>query len=150
MGPNDAELVRVFTRRPGTAVIGDATVSRAAGFDVAVQAEAGQAIHQSGAVFATNIVVKDLSDDTTIAHTPANGFGEGSGAGRPDNLGSAGANGWPAPDREFEYNVAPGAIPAGKVNHVCQVIAWLRVGRTGTPLGPDSSFAVSPLFIIEA
>jgi hypothetical protein len=128
VGPNDAEVVRVFTKEPG-GTISDETLSVSAGFDVAVEAEAGSAIHGSQAGFETNIVVRDISANDNIAATPAGGVsGQTAGAA------------WPNQAQTFAFTVASAAL-AGRENHIGQVLAYLRVGQ-------DSSFETSPLFML--
>jgi hypothetical protein len=134
VGPNDAELVRVFTTGD---TIGDITFPVGADFKAVVEAEAGSAIFGSGAQFKTNIVVRDISANNDIAFTPAAGF---PAAGTPTSLNSTS---WPNQNQKFEYTVASGGL-AGREGHVCQVIAFLTVGVTN----PDSSFAVSSLFML--
>jgi hypothetical protein len=56
----------------------------------------------------------------------------------------AGAN-WPNFDQRFEFTVAQADL-AGRENDVCQVIAFLKIGTNN----PDTTFSVSPYFMIEA
>jgi hypothetical protein len=128
MGPNDAEVVRVFTKEPGGS-IGDETLSVAAGFDIAVDAEAGSTIHGAGTLYETNVVVRDISKNDNIAATPAGGVS-----------GSTTDANWPNQAQTFAYKVASAAL-TGRENHICQVLAYLRVGQ-------DSSFETSPLFML--
>jgi hypothetical protein len=128
VGPNDAGVVRVFTKEPG-GMISDETLSVGAGFDIAVEAEAGSAVHGAGTSFSTNVVVRDISANDNIAATPAAGV-----------TGSTATAAWPTQAYTFAFNVAAAAL-AGRENHICQVLAYLRVGQ-------DSSFATSPLFIL--
>jgi len=52
MSPDDVELVRVYTKEIG-GKISDTTLPVSSGFEVIVEAEAGSAIHSSGAQFLT-------------------------------------------------------------------------------------------------
>ena len=131
MGPNNAELVRVFTRETNAA-IADTTLPVSADFDVVVEAKAGSAIHGTGAAFCTNIVVRDITANDDIPPSPAVGFG-----------GAMHTHAWPNVDHQFVYTV-PTANLVGRENHLCQVLAFLRVGITN----PYVSFAVSPLFLL--
>ena len=69
MSPNDVELVRVYTKEIG-GKISDTTLPVSSGFEVIVEAEAGSAIHSSGAQFLMNILVRDLSANDIIPATP--------------------------------------------------------------------------------
>jgi hypothetical protein len=131
MGPNDAELVRIFTARVG-ATIADVTFPLNADFKIFAEAEAGSAIHGGGGTFVTGIVVRDITKNNDIPST-ANSTVNG-------NLASAA---WPNFDQKFEFTVAAAAL-AGRENDVCQVIAFLKVGTNN----PDTSFATSPYFMI--
>jgi hypothetical protein len=133
MGPNDAEVVRVFTQRAG-ATIADVTFPVNADFTVVAEAEAGSALHGSGAQFSTNIVVRDITANTNIPHAPAAGFSGG--------LASAQ---WPNFDQTFRYTVASADL-AGREDHLCQVLTYLTAGVNN----PDTSFAVSNLFLLTA
>ena len=68
MSPNDVELVRVYPKETG-GKISDTTLPISSGFEVIVEAEAGSAIHSSGAQFLTNILVRDLSANGKIPAT---------------------------------------------------------------------------------
>lgn len=127
-GPMDAELVRVFTREAG-GTIGDETLSVAADFEVAVEAEAGSAVHGAGTQYETNVVVRDITKNDNIAATPAAGA-----------AGSTGDAAWPSQAQTFTFKVAKAGL-TGRENHICQALAYLRVGQ-------DSSFAPSALFIL--
>lgn len=131
MSPNDVELVRVYTKEPG-GKISDTTLPVSSDFEVIVEAEAGSAIHSSGAQFLTNILVRDLSANDIIPATPTQ---PGSGA--------MSSSAWPELYRAFLHKVNTADL-AGRENHVCQVIAFLNVGVTN----PDVSFAVSPFSIL--
>lgn len=132
MGPNDVDLTRVFVREPGT-VVADSSIQVAGGLEVVVEAEAGTTVFGGGTQFLTNIVIKDLTDGTNIAAVPGVGFG-------PAAMDTAA---WPAVDHQFVYNV-PAATLAGRQNHVCEVLAFLKAGITN----PDVEFASSELFIL--
>lgn len=62
----------------------------------------------------------------------------------PPHAGNLNSPSWPTPPVRFFYKVASVDLGAGKENHVCEVLAFLRVNVTN----PDMSFARSPLFII--
>lgn len=133
MGPNDAELVRVFTREVGAA-IADVTFPVVDDFEVVVEVEAGSAIFGGGTQYETGIVLRDKTAGSVIPTTPA-GFG-------PEGMDGAGAN-WLNQANQFVYTVAATDL-AGRENHICEVLAFLKVRVTD----PDVSFATSPYFII--
>ena len=134
MGPNDAELVRVWTREVG-GTIGDETFPHNAAFEVVVEAEAGLAIFNSGAQFQTGLVVRDLYDNTFITVGPPNSFN-----------GSLNSPAWATRAKQFVYTVPAASLGNARLNHVCEVVAHLVIGVAT----PDVSFAVSPMFIITA
>ena len=135
MGPNDAEVVRVFTARAvGAAFVPDVTFGQNEDIKIFVEAEAGTTIHGSAADFLTGIVVRDITQNDNINFT-ANSTLTG-------DLASAN---WPNFDQKFEFTVAQADL-ATRENHVCQVIAFLKIGVNN----PDTSFALSPLFFVEA
>lgn len=133
MGPNDAELVRVFTREVDAA-IADVTFPVTEDFQVVVEVEAGSAIFGGGTQYETGIVLRDKTTGSVIPTTPAS-FG-------PEGMDGAGAN-WPSQANQFVYRVAAADL-AGRENHICEVLAFLKVRVTD----PDVSFATSPYFII--
>jgi hypothetical protein len=131
MSPNDVELVRVYTKELG-GKISDTTLAVSSGFEVIVEAEAGSAIHSSGAQFLTNILVRDLSANDIIPATPTQAVS-----------GAMSSSAWPELYRALQYKVNKADL-TGRENHVCQVIAFLNVGVNN----PDVSFAVSPFSIL--
>jgi hypothetical protein len=135
VGPNDAELARVFTARiVGGNAVPDVTFGLDEDVKIFSEAEAGTTVHGSGAQFLTGIVVRDITQNNDIPFTANSTL---SGA-----LDSAN---WPNFDQRFEFTVAQADL-AGRENDVCQVIAFLKIGTTN----PDASFADSAYFIIEA
>jgi hypothetical protein len=133
MGPNDAELVRVFTRATGSP-ISDVTHPANAGFQVVVDAEAGNALHAATTGYTVGVIVRDLADLSLIPATEAV-------TGTNPLAGAMTDASWPAPANQFVFNVALAAI-AGKANRPCEVMAWLRTA------GGDVSFATGPRFMI--
>jgi hypothetical protein len=139
MGPNDAELIRVFTSNVGSP-IGDFVFRVGSPFEVRVDVEAGVAV--AGMAFRTNILIFDFMNPANpVPFTDPNGP-------PPGFVGNAidpPAGPWPTAAHTFVYNVpAPGA---GRTNNLCQVHAWLLVGG-----GPnfDTSFAASPTFFLTS
>lgn len=137
MGPNDAELARVWTRAVGGA-ISDTTCETGSDFEVVVDAEVGDALHGGGGPYEANVVVRDLSDSASINEQTVSG-----------NFGDAN---WPAPPpdsnlaKQFPFTV-PAAAIAGREGNILEVLAYLTVGGVG-PQPPDVSFATSPRFIV--
>ncbi len=137
MGPNDADIVRCFVRAVG-GLSSESALPYNAPFEIVVEVEAGAAIFGTGAQFAAGVVLRDLSDSVSFpapaagANTPAIGLN--------DNM--SGAN-WNTQVDRFVYTVA--APGAAKENHICEVLAFLRVNV----VNPDMSFCRSDLFIIS-
>src|SRR5437660_9033077 len=102
MGPNDAELVRVFTREVNGPV-GDITFPYTDPFEVVIDAEVGTSLHGGGGQFEVGVILRDLTTGgvlsavTAIAPTPL--------AGTSSNFGNSS---WPSPGgQEFVYRVGP-------------------------------------------
>lgn len=127
--PNDANTINVYTRDVG-APVSNNVLSITNDFQVVVEVEAGNAIFGGGTAYETGIVVNDSSNHETI-HEENVG---------PGNMGDAN---WPIQKTEFVYTV-PQAALAGRSNHVCVVIAWLKA-RVAEQ---DVSFQTSPQFIL--
>lgn len=131
MGPNSAELVRVFTRQTG-AVIADITFPSDRAFEAIIDCEAGAAIHDTGARYEIKINVIDFSAMRSIIRSAVVAAG---------SLGDAG---WPKQAHQFVFPIpAPGALNEG---HICKVFASLKVGVAN----PYASLAESPLFLITS
>jgi hypothetical protein len=135
MGPNDVELVRVWTREPSD-TIQDVTISTAGNGVVIVEAEAGTTMFTGGGAYKVDIVVRNLSKMSTIGANP-NPPGS--------NAGTFGDPNWPAQDHQFRFDI-PQVNILPLINDVCQVVAYLTVGAPGP--NQDVSFAESPLFIL--
>ncbi|MEU4513623.1 hypothetical protein AB0G05_29340 [Nonomuraea wenchangensis] len=131
MGPNDAELVQVYTRNLGK-TIADVTFDSSADFEVVVETEAGAALFTTGGAFTADIVVRDLTANDNIPYTPG-----------PinDNLGKPP---WPAQSNAFVFRVRSADLATRK-GHLCEVYAYLLVGISNF----DSSFARSRTFLIQ-
>jgi hypothetical protein len=133
MGPNDAQIIRVYTRELG-AVIADFTIDSGKDAEVVVDVEAGLAALGGGGQWQLGIVIKDLVNGNVIAFTtppPVNG-----------NLGAAP---WSAQDETFAWTV-PSANLTGSKGDLCQVYAYLLVGNGLTPY--YASYAESPVFLV--
>jgi hypothetical protein len=133
MGPNDVDLARVFVRElREKSVVGEESIDIKSGLQIVVEAEAGTAIHGQGTQFLTNIVVRDLTANNNIPAQPAAGF-----SGQMDKPE------WQPLDKQFVFTVAPGVL-AGRQNHLCEVLAFLKAGIKN----PDVEFATSYTFIL--
>lgn len=132
MGPNDAELSRVFTREVG-GTIADISLSLTNDFEIVVEAEAGSAIHGGGTAYLVDVVVRDITANNDIPTAPA------------DYKGNMGDANWPNQARQFVFKVSSADL-AGKENNICKVTAYLKAGVAD----PDVSFAESYPFIITA
>lgn len=134
MGPNDAQIIRVYTREKG-AVIADVTLDSGADAEVVVDVEAGSAAIGTNSKWQLGIVIKDLVNGTTIAFTNT----------PPPLSGSLGAAPWGTQAETFAYTV-PSANLAGSKGDLCQVYAYLLIGNGLTEY--DASFAESPVFLV--
>lgn len=131
MGPNNAELVRVFTRQTG-AVIADITFPSNQSFEAIIDCEAGAAIHDTGARYEIKINVIDFSAMRSIVRSSIVA------------AGSLGDPGWPSQAQQFVFPIsAPGASNEG---HICKIFVSLKVGVAN----PYASLAESPLFLITS
>ena len=135
MGPNDAQIIRVYTREKG-AVIADVTLDSGADAEVVVDVEAGSAAIGSGAQWQLGLVVKDLVNGTTIAFTNT----------PPAVNGNLGTAPWSTQAETFAYTV-PSANLTGSKGDLCKVYAYLLIGNGLTEY--DASFAESPSFLVR-
>lgn len=125
---NDCELVRVFSR-PAGSVIADQTIKSNEAFEVVMQAEAGQTIFNLGGPYRLNLVVRDLTDGTTV-----------NAAAQPGSFGDAN---WPTLAMQFAFPAIP-AQGAGKQDHIYQAIVVATAGN----VDPIVGFAESDLLVI--
>jgi hypothetical protein len=131
VGPNNAELVRVFTREAG-AIIADVFFPYNTAFEAIIECKAGTAIHALGARYEVRIDVIDFSAMASIVSSVivADGFMEDVG--------------WPNHAHQFVFPIAaPGAAKEG---HIWKIFASLKVGV----VNPYASLAESELFLITS
>src|SRR5882672_5804492 len=133
MGPNDVQIIRVYTREKG-AVIADFTIDSGKDAEVVVEAEAGLAALGNGSPWQLGIVIKDLVNGSVIAFTSP-----------PPVNGTLGVAPWATQDTTIAYTV-PSANLTGSKGDLCQVYAYLLVGNGLTPY--YASFAESPVFLV--
>jgi hypothetical protein len=131
MGPNEAQIIRVYVRETGSTVA-DATLAATATAEVVVEVEAGSTVYSLMAQYSTGLFVKDLISGTDIPFTPV------PATGQLDNLP------WKPQATEFVYAIVPGSF-AGHVGHLCRVYAYVLIG--GAPPF-EASFAESPIFLV--
>ena len=130
MGPNEVELVRVWTREPGGEVSSLVFYSDS-DFEVVVDCETGRAVHGTGGSWGISICVRDLYENKSIYTEGRNGvFGDDFWSSQRGSIIFR----IPAPTAEHEW-------------HACEVIAQLVSGGVGLA-APDVSLARSPLFCI--
>jgi hypothetical protein len=131
MGPNHAQIIRVYTRQVGSP-IADFVLDATKPAEVVVEVEAGTTVFSTGAKYRTGFMVKDLETGASIAFAPA------------PAAGALGSPPWSTPSEAFVYLMNPAAL-APHAGHLCRVYAYLLVG-----IGPyDASFVESELFLIE-
>ncbi len=145
MGPNDVDIVRVFTRAQNGTTAEEALPYNAP-FEVVVEAEAGLAAFQQGGQFAIGVVVRDLSKGNFLTATPNPPPPPATPpqAVTPGLFASANLNStnWPTQTVKFVYTVA---APGGnRENDIGDVLATLRFGVQS----PDVSSTQSSIFII--
>jgi hypothetical protein len=135
MGPNDAQLVRVFTREAGGA-ISDETAEKGSALDIVVEAEAGFALHSTGGRYEFGIVVRNLTTSSSI-HTDI-------------RSGLFGDANWPADKlaNQFVFTLPAAMVTAALAKNIFEVIAYLMIGGVG-PTPPDVSFEKSSMFIVH-
>jgi hypothetical protein len=130
MGPNHAEVIRVYTREPGS-TIEDLTLDSSTNAEVVVEVESGRTIFEAGARYKTGLVIKDLETGGSIPFGPA--AASGSLTDPP----------WDTQADSFTYTIQAGDL-AGHAGNLCRVYAYLLVGVKDF----DASFAESPVFLV--
>jgi hypothetical protein len=132
MGPNDAEIIRVYTREPGSPVA-DFTLDASKPGEVVVEVQSGITLFGSGPHFRLGFMVKDLETGASLPYVPAAATGH---MATPT---------WPTPSHAFVYTISPGTLAAHE-GHLCRIYAYLLVGSVVGSY--DYSFVESPLFLI--
>lgn len=141
MGPNDANIVRVFTRVVDGPVAESAFPSDT-DFEVVVEVEAGSAIFSLGGQYTVELVIVDYGSFNLFA-TPAPkppGAPTAPAVAAADHMKTGK---WTNQSQQFVYTVSKTDLTT-REGHFCEVLASLSVGVTT----PDMSFARSGLFII--
>jgi hypothetical protein len=132
VGPNDVEIVRVFARNT-TSPNADPTLDPDKAAEIALEAEAGDAIFRIGAPYEVEVTVKDLFDGTNIPTTTA-GVVSGLLSKAP----------WDKQSAVFVFGIAAAELAKHR-GHQCEVYASVYMGLQD----PDASFATSPRFLIQ-
>lgn len=133
MGPNDAQIVRVFSREPGGA-IADATLNPQKDGEIVLEAEAGRTLHGQEGSYRVTLVVRDVSDGSVI---PVAGSGEVTGQFHKTGQG------WEKPTQLFTFTLSSASL-AQHSGHLVQAYGSVLYGATE----PGATFAVSPTFMI--
>ncbi|NIR48740.1 hypothetical protein GWO43_09910 [candidate division KSB1 bacterium] len=136
MGPNDAELVRVFTREVG-GTIGDVTFPDNQDIEIVVEAEVGTALFNTGGAFNFTLCVRDLCTFDLVQAR------NGALADILEQPGTFGAAPWANLAQQFTF-VIPASELANRAGHILEILVCLQVGIATV----DASFARSPLFHI--
>jgi hypothetical protein len=135
-GFNDTEAVAVYPTN-----IGDAfrvpTVEAANGFEVHLEAEAGNGLIAGSAVtpYAASIQIRNLTQFVLVANTPpANATG---------NIGTG--QDWDTNDEEFIFTVAAGAVAPDDLLEIIGLV------RSGNPSGdPTNDFSYERSAVVQA
>ena len=135
MGPNDADVVRVYARE-ATSTVADDTLDPSADANIVVEVEAGSAVFGVGGQWQLGITVKDLDDGTTIPFTLT-----------PTTATSGSLNSapWSNQQETFTYTL-PAANLGTHKGHLCQVHGYLLIGTS--PANYDASFLSSDPFLV--
>ncbi len=135
MHANDAQIVRVYTKRKD-ATISDQTYPSNQKFVITIEAEAGTQVFADAMDYHIRVVVRDLTGMSVVLDP-----------NDPDAQLKGRIRGadqyWNTLDLTHDFPEVP-AQGESKEGHVYQVIAHLTVGD----VNPNISFAVSPLFCI--
>jgi hypothetical protein len=126
-GFNDANIVRVYVSLTPAGVQENQIPSGTPAV-INFQAEAGEAIFGGGGSYRMLVVVRDLTDGSTVVNF--------------NQPGSFGDSNWPTPVVSHPFTL--NGQPATKKNHIYQAIGVLLAGN----VKPDVSFIESELFII--
>lgn len=142
-GFNDTEVIAVYPTNPGDA-FRVPTVEKGAGFEVHLEAEAGNGLIGPPAVtpYEARIQILDLTQFKLVANTPpANATGQNIGQGQS----------WDTNDEEFIFNVAAGlALEGGGAAKKGDLLEVFGLVRAGNPQGdPSNDFSYTRSAIVE-
>ncbi|WP_433723110.1 hypothetical protein ACQP2Y_45840 [Actinoplanes sp. CA-051413] len=136
-GFNDTEAIAVYPTNPGDA-FRVPTVEKAAGFDVNLEAEAGNGLIGPNAItpYTAAVQVRNLTQfrPVTVTTAAANAVGT-IGVGQP----------WDTNDERFVFNVAAGSPDVDPGDFV-EVLASVSSGNPAGAASNDFSFVRSAVF----
>ncbi len=137
--PNDADVVRVYTRETGGAIASTTPHVSTGGhsFEVVAEAEAGSVLGGSNQPYTISLVAFDL----TAGGNPGAPFTVA--ANEAFNTTSGNISAWPSYEEKFTITLTAAQAAAVK-NHILQYTAVLIDSGSN----PVTSFAQSPLFIM--
>ena len=135
-GFNDSEAIAVYPTNPGDS-FRVPTVERTTGFDVHLEAEAGNGLTGPPAVtpYAASIQVRNLTRFAPVATSAA--------ANASGNIGVAQA--WDTNDEAFVFNVVANSADL-TVGDFLEVIGSVRSGNPGGAATNDFSYVRSAIF----
>ena|SRR6266571_1159457 len=138
--PNDADLVRIYTREAGGTIAATTPHVSIGGhsFEVVVEAEAGSVLGGSSQPYTISLVAFDL----TAGANPGAPFNV-STAGEHFDAVSGNISVWPSYEEKFTITLTA-AQAAAVTNHILQYTVALASGGSN----PVTSFAQSPLLIL--
>lgn len=131
MGPNEAQIVRIFTRQAGVTV-SDSTLDSTKDAEVVFEVEAGEAVFTGQPKYSTGLFVKDLVDGTLIPFTPT------------PAKGAVGDPPWKPQAAQIVYTIKATDL-ANHKGHLGEADGYVLIG--GNP-PYAASFATSPTFLV--
>ncbi|MEV5841442.1 hypothetical protein ACGF3G_13740 [Streptomyces sp. NPDC048179] len=137
MGPNDAQIVRIFSREE-KGKIADVTLAPGSDALVVLEAEAGFILFDGHGDYLVTLVVRDLSDGTLIPATVP-------GVATPNKVAGRFADAtWSDLAASFKF-VVTGTELAKRKGHLVQAYGSVVYGHQH----PGATLAESPLFMIQ-
>ncbi|MGW3285486.1 hypothetical protein ACWDR3_12685 [Streptomyces sp. NPDC001002] len=133
MGPNDAQIVRVFSREP-SGPIADSTLDPQKDGEIVLEAEAGETLHQGEGSYRVSLVVRDISDGSLIPLT---------GSGVVTGQFQVAGKGWTDPVGTFTFTMSS-TVLGQHAGNIAQAYGSVKYGTKK----PGATFAVSPPFLI--
>ncbi|MDX6348084.1 MAG: hypothetical protein QOF84_2874 [Streptomyces sp.] len=137
MGPNDAQIVRVFSREPKGS-IADVTLDSHTDAEIVIDAEAGGTLHQNQGAYCVTLVVRDLTDGSII---PAKVQGA-TKAGEVE--GHFADQHWMNPAANFSFTVSKAEL-AKRKGHLAEAYGAVSYGSQT----PGATLALSQPFLIQ-
>ncbi|MFJ9712298.1 hypothetical protein [Streptomyces sp. NPDC101234] len=138
MGPNDAQIVRIFSREE-KGLIADFTLKANGNAEIVVEAEAGHTLHGLGGDYLVTLVIRDLSDGTLIPATVQTVTTPNKVVGRFRD------SNWQHLAATFAFLV-PATELSGRREHLLQAYGSVVYGNDDES---GATLATSPLFMIQ-